>query len=390
MGLQVIDARSGFLTYPGLIIDIFGNQSSAVQLRKLFYSVPAGLLMGFFVDYTNDRELYQLPPTANAKGSVYRLWRDGTRLTWAGDATAIALVAGANARDPVATDAGTIAFNPRLTGTLFTPGDQFVTQLGTVSGDQYYRLNDQWPWDIHTAEVLASAAMLSPNQQGVLRPSLNIAYSFRMALVDGNVARILQQPGDVVRWLSPSNGADYRHPRDLLYIDGATVAATFQQETAGAIDYTKPCIIRVFDTTTSSWTVKWEDTLPGSAHVAAYDPINKLVYAAGRYASQTTVWAARLARAPAAVAVPTLVGATTLAELTATRLSTLVTDARGSAISQYLVQWALSASLSGGALNSAYSLTNNSGIATIVYVGPRRPPAGLTERVTATVSDVAG
>lgn len=390
MSLQVIDKYAANLTYPNFFVNDLGGIVSALQLRRLFFSVNAKLLIGYFIHRSADPDINAAVPfgVATLHGGFFRLWRDGTRLTWLTDAPVMPITAQATS-EPwiVSTDTGAIGWAPdrRHTG-LAEPADALI--VSAISASNYYTVNPAWPQDIKSGQVLASLGILSTVQYvGMLRPSLNIAYALKDTAASGT--QIIEMPTSTVRFSSITS-VSWSHPRDILFIDSKTVAVIFMQETAGSVDEAKPAIIRVFDTRTSAWTLTFEDTLPGSAHVAAWDPTDRLLYAAGRYPSNATVYACRLARAPVSVAAPQLVGATVLKELTPTTISTLVRDGFASVISQYLVRWTLSASTSGGALNSAYSLTNNSGIATITYVGPHKPPAGLTEVVTVEVSDLEG
>lgn len=350
------------------------------------------MLIGYFIHRSNDPDISQVAGWGIAVlyGAFARIWRDGTRLTLQSDAGIVPITALATTEPWItSTDTGTIGWAPdhRWAG-LATPGDALI--VSAISANNYYKVNAAWPQDIHTGQVLASLGILSGTQYvGVLRPSFNLAYALKDVTTSQGYTQIIEQPASTIRYSSITS-ASWRHPRDILFIDSKTVAVLFMQDVGNLPDETKPAMIRVFDTRTSAWTLTFEDTLPGSAHVAAWDPTNRLLYATGRYPSNSTFYTCRLARAPVSVAAPQLVGATVLKELTPTVISTIVRDGFASVISQYLVRWTLSASVSGGALNSAYSLTNNSGIATITYVGPHKPPAGLTEVVTVEVSDLEG
>jgi len=173
-------------------------------------------------------------------------------------------------------------------------------------------------------------------------------------------------------------------------------------------------LLRVFKTTGSLWSVVWEDALPATDQCAAYDPANGILYSIGKRQSNATLHASLLRRGATSVASASIVGSeTTFNELKATQVSTIVKDGLASVISNYLVLWTLDAvstqdmylatirndplsaiaamkvgsPISGGTLASAYSKTNNSGIATIVYTGPFRP-TGLIERINTTVATV--
>lgn len=392
MALQLIESHvATTLIYPTFGI-YYGGTASALQLLRLFYSTEAKMLIGFFINSSNDAEISTASPwgVVTLYSAFARIWRDGTRLAWQSDAGIVPITSLATTAPWIAgTDGGTIGWAPdhRWAG-LATPGDALI--VSAISASNYYKVNAAWPQDIKTGEVLASLGILSGTQYvGVLRPSFNLAYALKRVPTSGVYTQIIEQPASTLRYSSISS-ASWQHPRDILFIDSKTVAVLFMQAIGALADETKPAIIRVFDTTTSAWTLTFEETLPGSAHVAAWDPQNRLIYATGRYPSNSTFYTCRLARAPVSVAAPQLVGATVLKELTPTVISTLVRDGFASVISQYLVRWTLSASTSGGALNSAYSLTNNSGVATITYVGPHKPPAGLTEVVTVEVSDLEG
>jgi len=388
MSLQVFWKSDTTIDFPKYYRDSVNN-GDYQQLRRLYFSVPAELLIGEFNVNPTDWEINTGPSGALQYFGLFRIWRNGSRLELTNDPKHITFVDN-GLKNPYTTsvDNGTIAWGPSSAdGGLASPFDELIS-AETVSTN-YYRVNDLFPMDIHTGEPLASLAMLS-NNIGVLRPTKKIAYSLKRVVTSGGYTQIVETPSGTIRYSSITT-ASWSHPRDLVFIDGKTVAVIFAQYSGGVAATEKPSIIRVFDTSTSAWTLTFEDTLPGSANVAAWDPINRIMYASGRYESNSTVYACRLARAPVSVTAPTLVSVTELNAMQATTVSVRVTDSFGSNISNYLVQWTLSGNVaSGGRLVSDYSLTNNSGIATIIYVGTRTPPSGLTETITAKLKDIEG
>lgn len=391
MALQTFWQASAVADFPEYRRDSVNNGKYG-QLRTLYFSVPAQLLVGLFEVNTTDWEINTGPSVGVQYFGLFRLWRDGSRLQWDSDPENTPFTDSGLRNPKVASvDNGTIAWAPTSAGLTghASPGDLIHLSAAAVLSQNYYRVNDIFPGDIHTGEILGSTALLSVSI-GVLRPTRNIAYNLKRVTTSGIYTQIIETPAGTVRFSSITE-ASWKQPRDLLFIDGKTAAVVFAQTSGGAIATDLPSIIRVFDTTTSVWTYSFEDRLPGSANIATWDPINKIIYAIGRYESNSTLYACRLARAPTSVTAPTLVSVTELGALKATTVSVRVTDSFGSNISNYLVQWLLSGSVaSHGTLASDYSLTNNSGIATITYVGPMNPPAGLTEIITARVRDVVG
>jgi len=387
MALQVFWQSDTTIDFPEYYHDSVNNGKFG-QLRTLYFSVPAQLLIGLFDVNATDWEINSGPAAAFQYFGLFRIWRSGSRLEFENDPKNIPFI-DAGLRNPrvASVDNGTLAWAPgTVDGALASPLDELISGF-TVSVN-YYRVNDTVPMDIHTGEPVGSLALLSFSI-GVLRPTRSIAYSLKLSTSGTTHTEVIETPSGTIRFSSIAS-ASWQKPRDLLFIDGKTVAILFAQ-TSGVVATEKPSIIRVFDTTTSVWTYTFEDVLPGSANVATWDPVNKILYAIGRYESSSILYACRLARAPTSVTAPTLVSVTELGAMNATTVSVRVTDSFGSSISNYLVQWIISGSVaSNGSLVSGYSLTNNSGIATITYVGPRNPPAGLTESITARVRDIEG
>lgn len=400
MTLQVIDHSHIATSFPTIQTDPLTILPTN-KLEHLFFSVTAKMLIGYFEadPSRNDLDIGTALHTNQQynRGIFARLWRNGQRLLFVTDPVQTGTTFQGSHKPYVAvSDAGYAAWAPDESqgGTLKIPGEALITQALGNTPIKFYRVNDFWPNDIHTGQVLGERSWLSTTMQGVLRPALSGAWlltTYENFYGSGADTRpmVVRMPSGVVLWTGPATApTSYYHARHLLYIDGQTAAITFMQG-VGTADATRPALIRVFDTASTPWTLLWTDALPGSAHVAAWDAAHELLYCMGKWVSGDTMWTCRLRRAPVAPTPPTLVGASALRELTATTLSTLVKDGLGSVMSAgVLVRWVLSGSLSGGALVSNYSYTNDSGVATITYVGPRNPAPGLTETIEAAVSDL--
>ncbi|HXH10788.1 MAG TPA: Ig-like domain-containing protein [Alphaproteobacteria bacterium] len=389
MSLQVFWQSDTPIEFPQYRRDSVNNGAYG-QLRSLYFSTPAGMPIGLFEVLDSDWEINIGAGATYQYYGLFRLWRDGTRLEWVNDPQMPPFVALGLSNPRVnPTDNGTIAWAPdSRIGGLASPGDCMI--VSAVGTHNYYRVNDAYPMDIYTGEVIANRQLLSTQDVGILRPTRGIAYSLQRITTSGTYTKIIENPSGAVRFSSVAS-VSYQRPRQLLFIDNKTVAAIFANNTAGSLDNNKPALIRVFDITTSAWTLRFEDVLPGVAHVACWDPINHILYATSRYASNAILYSCRIKRAPVTVAVPTLVVGTELGAMQATTIRTIITDSQGSAISNYVVGWLISGNMaSNGAIVSGFSRTNNSGVATTVYVGPRNPPFGLQETITAQVSDVEG
>ena len=394
MALQLIYEAPSNTAFPVFM----GNQGfmtpagSAIQLRRLFYLTPSRTLVGCFLRLpTNDYDnAFPFGSPTVGNGILSKIWLDGTLLTLAGNIPQPAFIWGYGTSmglPVVATNDGRIA---RVFDRIANRWEVVIQALD--GGRNFYAVDTIWPSDVLTPGALASAALADPGQAAVLLPALNQAYSIFHATSSQRVDLIVN-PGTNVKFQVSYSGSlnqSWSHPRDLLFIDGSTVAVTFMQVSAGiALDATKPAIIRVFNTTgASGWHLLFEDTLPDDDDVAAFDPIHSLIWSMKKF-PPSRLHASYLRRAPSTISIPTTIGtASQLRELTATDLSVIVTDGLGSMLSSVLVQWTLASTISGGKLVSNYSLTNASGIATITYTGPFLPSVAQTETICAAVTTV--
>lgn len=397
MSIKVIWQSTEAMNYPTWRQDET-NHGDYGQLRELHYLLSAQMLVGVFEVHTDDFEVGAGPPRVTQGIGLFKIWRDGHRLELDDEGEGVPIISQGVNHGPLVqqVDDGTLAWapDPDYLGALALMANQITVSAPTVNGAFYYMVNENWPMDVHTGVVVASYGLMSATDVGFIAAASNVGYVLDGIISGGNTTvTVTETPSNIRRFESVAMSAGSRHlghPRSLVYINTSTAALICAQvNSAFAVDNGKPARIIILDTSTSTWTTTFDDVLPGSANVAAYDPRNRILYAVGRYASNSIMYSCKLKRAPVTVASPTTnSGTLVLGALTATVVKTTVTDSLGSAISNYPVQWLLSSTMfSGGSIVSAYSYTNDSGVATVVYVGPREPPAGLQEIITARVDD---
>ena len=387
MSLQTFFTAASATVFPSFGFGT-GGGSTAQMLSQLLWNTAAGTLMAVFrldsIDYDNN-----VIATQSFRIQIQKMWRDGQLLTLG---CAVPEMGFAGSPFVAGTNDGRVA-RFFASASIANFSEEFWAIQTVLSGDQpnaYYAVDPLWPGDIICPGRLISSDVLAPHRTGLLLPATSTAYALVTA-DSGGIFRVYKRTasdasGTVV--VSVIQTGDWNHPRDMLYIDTSTVAIVFRPEGGVEPNNASAATLKVFDTSGSAWVLKWKDTLPATDQVAAYDTVNGVLYSIGKRASNAILHASLLRRAPASVASASIVGTgTAFAELTTTQLSTIVQDGLGSVMSNTLVQWTLDAAISQGALNSAYSKTNNSGIATIVYTGPFAP-SGLTERVNTTVATV--
>ena len=265
-------------------------------------------------------------------------------------------------------------------------GDNVASdELSAIEGDAFYPLSEIWGYDIYPVRY-SSAAVLGGLYDASYLTTPSAGYV--VAASSTIIFRVLKKPSgsamvSVVIATFPSWGA----PRDMLYIDNRRTAITFMQLTGGgSVDSTVPALVRLFQTTTDPWTLLWTDTLPATDSVMAYDPTYEIVYSAGKWPSNAVMHTSKLKQSPVSLSTLTLVSGTTLHGMGAAQVSVLVTDSQGSGLSGVIVSWTLSVATSGGAMLSAYTKTNVSGIAVGTYIGPQLSGATSTEFISVAVA----
>jgi len=375
MAIQHFFTANSAIPFPQLLRGGAHVLGSAAQLRKLFWHAPAQKLVGVFTTVATDYEI--LSPGNSDLTAAWRLmylWRDGSPL---------GLVS-----QPIRGYGGIfLEMTYTTTGTVLManlPNDVARAEISATQGDALFSLSDRWAMDIIPVHA-ASAAVLGQRYDASYLTTPSAGYIVVNSVAQG-VFKVLSKPSNLTMFCA--TGTTWRYPRDLIYINGERTAATFMQDSGGTINASAPALIRLFSTTSTAWGLLWTDTLPATDSVAAYDPQYDILYSAGKFISNAIIHVSKLKQAPVSLSTITLVSGSTLQEMRATYLSVQVQDSQGSGISGTLVQWTLSASVSGGSLLSAYSRTNTSGIAFGLYIGPRLSGATTTEAVCAVVATI--
>ena len=373
-----------------------GGYGAAQQLRRLFWQETAGMLVGQFQLETTD---YALSFGGGNTGGLYgralllKLWRDGSVVQWPLLTQQQGFFYNVNGGGILGIEPAIVQASDGRLGRgigaqgLLSPGyDDLLIAVDPPAG--IYEVDRIWPGDMRKTR-LGSVSALAVTNVGLLLldrgktvrlryPGLASAGQFEL-YEDTSTTSTLVYAHDY-------SVADYRHGRDLLYLTSSTIGALFRQDNGGAPDTSLPALLRVYDTTSAPYRLLWEDTLPGTDAVAAYDAQRQILYSAPKFAP-ITLHASRPKRAPTYILGPSLTSDTVLRSVWPTRVQATVQDARSANISATLVQWSLTSQASGGFLTSAYGRTNVSGVATTVYVGPVLSGA-LTETLSAAVATV--
>jgi len=371
MSLQTWWSAASAVPFP-TIVRAGGLQSSCLQLRKLFWHAPAQKLVAVF---TNTTLNFGLGGGFLLGWRVQYLWRDGQPV----DMPTIVNEVRENDLPITHTTDGRVV-------RLGTVGETVAdAEMNNATGDGMFSIATQWAHDILAYPSLGSASVVRPFiQASVLRPADGVGW--RVSNMNGRLI-VVQQP-DNITVLSLFNGSLFGTVRDFLWIDNATAAITTVSitNTPGV-----PAILHLLSVHTTSWTLLWSASLPGTDAVAAWDEANQVLYSCGRYESNAVMHASWLRRAPASISTITVRGSATsggLVQLQSSLLSVRVTDSMGSGVCNTTVTWSLDPATSGGMLVSQYSFTNNSGIATVAYLGPLLSGNAITETVCAAVATI--
>lgn len=390
-------------------------------LNDIFYVANSDMILGSFV--TTPRDLGILVAVI-VRYQFQKLWRDG-RIVDIG--SALPQIGFTGSRAAVG------AYNPTRDGRVArTPqlgGGFGAEQMATVIGDpasqgssnitfniwdfdagstlafnvyqNYYIVDPLWPGNMIVPGAVMDSQLLGKSQKGLIDVAAKTGFALELSGGGANfsVASHTALDGSYTSTLvipAITTDASYRQPKNIIPIDGSTVAILFGNF---ATDQNSPAILRVYDTAQNvgTWTLLWEDELPSSDGAATYDPTRGVLYSINKHASAAFLNASWLKRRPMQVAVPTIVGgATELIPLDGQTLQTKIVHGSGgvtghtsltSFLSAELVQWTLDSANSQGSMVSAYSLTDSFGSSTITYFGPALP-SNLTERVNATVAEV--
>lgn len=345
---------------------------SLIQLYKLFFHSPTKRLVGVWTQTATEDSL------SDHFGKLWRLgyiWRDGTPM----DLFSVPANLLQHTLTACATTDGRVLRGPE--GSI----NRANVEMSAAVTDALYPISTRWAGDILTNTRVASAAAASSSPMAAIVFEGGNAWTIEQATTGTTTFKVVQRPVSTV--LFTSTGATWRHARDLMYIDSKTVAATFMQHSSIGADGDAAARIRVFDTTTTPWTLKWEDMLPGTDNRACFDQVEKVLYSCNRNPG-AIMHASRLRQMPTSISPITLVTGSTLVARTATVLSTLVTNELNCGISGATVRWTLTSKVSGGSITSAYSKTNDSGVAQITYVGPHMSVTTTTETVSAEVAEI--
>jgi len=371
----------------------WGGQGTALQLRKLFWSTASRTAVAMFYIGLNGQFDLDLNLADNywGRAQLLKVWRDGTVLNLASAVKQPGFGVGQDAKaiKVVGTDDGRIA-RGLTNGNVF---DEIIMQTRDPP-QGLYACDGLWPNDVLTpGGRLAGVSLILPQMVGVLLPAQGAAYALNQNAGAGQFY-VLRQPASAILFQVSHLGnaalSSWGHARDIFTVDASTTAITFERNVPSLLsgNPSSSAVIRVFTTNVTPWRLEWEDELPDLDNVAAYDSVNGIVYSTTRF-PPSLLNASRLRRGAATISIPTTIGTTSqLRELTATDISVTVKDGLGSLLSAALVQWNLFSAVSSGKLVSQFSLTNNSGVATVTYTGPAAPSAAMTETVCATVATV--
>lgn len=349
---------------------------SMLQLKKLFYHSPAQKLVGIFIHTATEQN------HRNAFGLLWRLvymWRDGTVV----DVLDVPL----NLHFSHDIDCS-ITSDGRVIRGADDASNKANDELSAAVSGAMFPITSRWANDILTNDQVASVAVVSSSPNASIVFADGTAWTISQPSTAGANFQIVERPAGTV--LFADTGSTWRHSRDLIFIDFQRAAVTFMRSSSGSqVDADgQPSLIRLFDTTSNPWTHLWTDELPASDTRACFDPANEVLYSCGRNPNSAVIHASRLRQSPVSLTAITLVEGSALRSQEAKSLSVTILDGLGAGISNAVVRWNLVSSISGGKLNSAYSLTNDNGAASITYIGPFMSQASSTETVSAEVAEI--
>ena len=395
MSLQHWYTAASTIALPFFSPGMGAGYGSAQQLRRLFWQTGAEMLVGQFQLETTD---YSLTNQAGGvvggffgRAMLQRLWRDGSVVQWDLLTQQQGLFyspAGASPEAPIIQ-----VFDGRLGrgigNQIGGPQPNYNALLAATDPPAgIYLIDTLWTGDLQKPR-LGTLSWISATNVGILFPSQQKAWTIRY-VVGAFELREVGASGSTLRFTQGFADNSYRHARDLLYLTSTTMAILFRQSQTGAAsttpDVTVPALIRVLDTTSTTYTLLWEDTLPVTDAVACYDAQRQILYSAPKFAP-LVLHASRPKPSPTYIFGPSVVSGTVLRTLTATRLQAQIQNARSANISNVVVQWSLTSQTSGGILLSQYGITNTSGIAFAFYAGPVLSGA-LTETISVAVATV--
>ena len=374
MSIQHFGTAASAIPFPQLTTGATNVLVSAAQLRKLWWHAPAQKLVGVFTTYGTDYE-YLLATLVVFRTRMMYLWRDGSPIDLV--STPIrGFEGGTTLQITQTTQAEVVRQNFQ--------DDVAKDEISSTQGDALFVLSERWGQDVIPVRVASAALLGSPFEASYLSGG-STGY-----VVVGSVAQgtfqVMAKPGNSI--VFSATGTTWRHPRDLVYINGTRTAATFMQDSGGTVNASVAALVRLFATTSAPWTLLWTDTLPATDSLMAYDPAYEIVYSCGKWPSNAVMHASKLKQSPVSLSTLTLVSGSTLQEMRAAQVSLFIIDSQGSGMSGVLVAWTLSASISGGSLLSAYSKSNSSGVATMTYIGPRLSGTNTTEFISAAVATI--
>lgn len=372
MTIQHFATASSTVVFPQMYAN--GVVLSAPQLRAMHWDAASKRIVATFVDRGDD---YNLPNLNYVRQLQTHLWRDGSSMD--------GLIGVPLATQNVSI--GVQAVNNDLGQVLMPALDQGMVNAALqqqFSGTYFFRIADRHAGVLTMTAAGATSIFGGEAVEGGYVVGSTAAIAFAPAFLTNEFV-VHREP--TASTLYSKTGTSWAYPRSMHYIDSEHTAVVFMRESGATVDTSLAALVRMFNTATEPWTLLWTDSLPAQDSVMAYDPEYQIVYSCGKTPTTATMHASKLKQSPVSVSIVTLISGTTLQELQKTGMSVLVTDEFQSGISSVLVHWSLSAQAVSGALISAYSYTNGSGVASITYVGPRIA-ANFTETVSVTVATI--
>lgn len=365
----------------------------STQLRQMFFDLETHSIIGVFFRENVNWNIFTGPPNRYTYFTVARIWRNGKLI----DGSSSFFNFPSQGR--MVLDS-TVVKNPKfaqvLNGRVIRSPNtgKLFSDISTLYDppEAYYQVDPLCPL-LTIQNRVTDASNFSTVHIGCM---INGNPDRIFIIGDlGSSTSIVEKPANITRFISPSSES-WRYPREIHPIGINKIAVSYYPSLPDEINNSpippgNAMLLRVFDISVDPFQVILEAELPADDEyyddVFCYDVQNNIIYSANRFFPR--LHASILKRSPVSISVPTIVGSSTsLRALTPTFISVIVKDSLNSVISNEVVRWSLGSTLSGGYLHSAYSLTNQSGVATITYVGPYSPSNGMTETVLAEVGSV--